>query len=280
MGTGAATGVPSFYCGCKACEEVSHNPRARRTCSSILISGGANNGERSAASSGASNDESSAACSGENTLIDASPELALQAQREGISRIDRVLFTHEHHDHVGGIAQLEWLVRLSQKEPIALYGGEQTLAFIEQHYDFMRNTYVLSAINAGKPRIFDEVAYTPLLAKHSPGAFGFLIEPELSGRKIAYFPDTAVPSEDVLAALEGIDIFIIDATFNGRVWMPDSHLNIDGAIELSQRIGAKQTYLTHLSMHYDEPITMAELEERLSSHDNISAAFDGLKIEI
>ncbi|MDR3053010.1 MAG: hypothetical protein LBU48_04030, partial [Coriobacteriales bacterium] len=77
------------------------------------------------------------------------------------------------------------------------------------------------------------------------------------------------------------DFLIIDATFNGSNWMPDTHHSIDGAIALAQRVGARTTYLTHLSMHYDTPITLAELEQKLAPYNGtIKVAFDGLTITL
>ena len=99
--------------------------------------------------------------------------------------------------------------------------------------------------------------------------------------KLAYFPDTGPLSAEVLAHLQDLDILIFDATFHGNNWMPDSHHSIAEAIELSQRLGARQTYLTHLAMHYDQPITSQELDSYLLAYNgSVVAAHDGLVLSI
>jgi phosphoribosyl 1,2-cyclic phosphate phosphodiesterase len=258
LGTGASCGVPSYYCGCKACEEARVNPWAARDCSGLLIAGS------------------------QHTLIDAAPELRTQLIRERVSTIDQVLFTHEHFDHVGGIPQLEFLIRLSGKDPLPIYAGEETLAAIEHQFGFMFDVLDPHLLKAFEPVAIDSVSYTPLPAAHSKGAFGFLIDSGLpdsgsSSVRVAYFPDTGPLPQQTLEYLSNLDILIIDATFNGANWMPASHHTIDEAIALAQRLGPTHTYLTHLTMHYDEPITLAELEKKLEPHDGvIRVAFDGL----
>jgi phosphoribosyl 1,2-cyclic phosphodiesterase len=328
LGTGASCGVPSFYCGCAACDEARDNPRAARDCSGLLIVGS------------------------QHTLIDAAPELRTQLIRERIGRVDRALFTHEHFDHVGGIPQLEFYARLVSKEPFPIYAGSETLAAIEQQFGFMTDALVPHPLEAFEIKSFDGVDYTPLPATHSKGAFGFLIEvcgqdggrelddvlgrdsgrglddvreqdgerelddvpgpdsgrgpdnlpgtpsgpdPDgdrlfplhgmgadcLSAARIAYFPDTGPLSPRTLERLGDLDILILDATFNGANWMPQSHHSIDEAIALAQALAPKRTFLTHLTMHYDEPITLAELEKKLEPYQGlIAVAHDGMRLPL
>ena len=117
MGTGAGCGVPSFFCDCPACEEARANPRARRGDCGTMIKG-------------------------EKTLfIDTPPDLRHQCIRENVRRIDEVLYTHCHSDHVGGLLELEYLVQLKQKEALPVYGSAETLAGIAQEFHYM--TYAL-----------------------------------------------------------------------------------------------------------------------------------------
>jgi phosphoribosyl 1,2-cyclic phosphate phosphodiesterase len=118
-----------------------------------------------------------------------------------------------------------------------------------------------------------------LPATHSEGCFGILIESD--AKRVAYFPDTAALAPEAAERLEGIDALLLDATFNGANWLPYSHNSIAQAIKTARTIQAKHTFLTHLSMHYDEPITTAELEAGLAAHGGaISAAYDGLKLDL
>lgn len=263
LGTGASCGVPAYYCGCKACEEALTNPKARRGCSSIMITGV------------------------ENTLIDTSPELRLQFIREGVSDVGQVLYTHEHFDHVGGLGQLEYYSRLRSKKPLPLYAGKQTAAYIRSHFDFMDGSFALHEVAMGQTLVFDGISYTTLPANHAPGTFGYLIEvpAQISAtgqrRRIGYFPDTGPLGPEACQHLLGIDILIIDATFNGDNWMPSAHHTIDDAIEAIEALGARKAYLVHLSMHYDTPITLVELEEKLAPYEGrIEVPFDGLRLAL
>ena len=271
LGTGAACGVPTFYCGCKACEEARANPRARRTCCSIaLIGTGLGPGGDAPV-----------------TLIDACPDVHTQLAREGIEDVERVLFTHEHFDHVGGVPQLEFYVRLKRKEPLPLYCNEETRAHLAEHDAFMADTFTLHPLEVGEALAFDGISYTPLAATHCPGCLGYLIEvsPEASRTgqrvRIGYLPDTGYPCPETYHALEGIDILIIDATFNEGNWMPTQHLSIDKAVELADELGVGHCYLTHLSMQFDEPLTTDELEAKLAAlGTRTTAAWDGLRLDL
>ncbi|MDR1082992.1 MAG: MBL fold metallo-hydrolase [Coriobacteriales bacterium] len=268
LGTGASCGVPSYYCGCAACEEARVDPRAARDCSGLLI------------------------CGLQHTLIDAAPELRTQLIRERVSTIDQVLFTHEHFDHVGGIPQLEFFVRLSSKKPLPIYASKETLAAIEQQFGFMSEVLKPHLLEPFAPVRLDGILYTPLPAAHSKGAFGFLIEPQGEESpaaptstsppvRVAYFPDTGPLPPQTLKRLSALDILIIDATFNGKNWMPDSHHTIDEAIACALALGAECTYLTHLTMHYDKPITLEELKEKLKPYQGaIRVAYDGLGVPL
>jgi phosphoribosyl 1,2-cyclic phosphate phosphodiesterase len=270
LGTGASCGVPSFYCGCAACDEARDNPRAARDCSGLLIVGS------------------------QHTLIDTAPELRTQLIRERVERIDQALFTHEHFDHVGGIPQLEFYVRLVSKKPLPIYAGPETLAAIDRQFGFMSDVLAPHSLKAFDTVSFDGADYTPLPATHSEGAFGFLIETRgrnngrnggrtrsRNGWRVAYFPDTGPLSQQTLERLIDLDILIFDATFNGANWMPRSHHSIDEAIALAQTLAPKRTFLTHLTMHYDEPITLAELERKLEPYQGgIAVAYDGMQIPL
>jgi len=275
--------VPSFYCGCKACEEALSNPAARRGSAALLITGT------------------------ERTLIDAGPSLRMQLSLARAQDIDRVVLTHEHFDHIGGLAEFEYYVRLRSKEPLALYGCERTLAAISEQFAYMAETLNPHCIEAWQRLEFDGLSYTALPATHGSQTFGFLIEKAEEGRsldtterglrlekaekgskpdkaegasrRVAYFPDTGQLVPEVREVLKGIDVLIIDATFHGENWMPASHLNIDEAVQLAGELEAGKTFLTHLSMHYDEPITARELQELLAPYKGaVLAANDGLEL--
>jgi phosphoribosyl 1,2-cyclic phosphate phosphodiesterase len=213
------------------------------------------------------------------------------------------LFTHEHFDHIGGLPQLEFYVRLKSKTPVPVYGGAQTITAIKQQYAFMLETPDIHTTEPFKTLALDGVRYTASPAAHNEGCFGYLIEkrqrdgmrqgdgslvssdretsPVFSpvSTRMAYFPDTGPLPPQTLECLYDLDTLIIDSTFSGANWMPKKHHSIDEAIALAEQLRPKQTYLAHLAMHFDEPITLQELTDRLSVNNRvISVAYDGLRI--
>lgn len=266
LGTGAACGVPTYYCNCKACREAELRPEARRTCSSIAI------------------------MRSQTTLIDTAPEIHQQLHREKIMDIDRVLFTHEHFDHVGGVPQLEYYSRLRSKKPLEFYCNTQTASYLKTHFAFMSDVFSLNKCLVGEVMEFDGISYTPISASHCPGALGYLIEVPAkfshssNGSKVAYLPDTSRPPQETLDVIAGADILIIDATFNTGNWMPTQHLDIDSALALGEELEVKRTYLTHLSMQFDVPITLEELDAKLLDakldKSTAIASRDGMRLEL
>ena len=241
LGTGAACGNPTFYCGCSACEEALANPDEAKTCSSLAVRGG------------------------ETTLIDTAPELRLQFARTGLQSVDRVLYTHEHFDHTGGLPQLEYAVRLVREAPLPVYATARCLGWLEAHFDWMWDTIEPHCVEPYQTLEFDGVAYTALPAAHCADALGYLIE--MPGWRVAYFPDTGPLATDVRDRIAGADALIHDATFIGRNWYPGTHTTVDEAVRLGRELGVKALYLAHCSMHFDEPHTAASLRAYLASLD-------------
>ena len=114
MGTGAGCGVPAFFCDCPACQEARRNPRARRGDCGVMVQG---RGE-----------------DGLTVLIDTPPDVRYQLNREGVFAIDRLLLTHGHSDHIGGMEELEYMVQLKTKRPLPVYGSPGTLDTVRTEY--------------------------------------------------------------------------------------------------------------------------------------------------
>lgn len=241
LGTGAACGSPTFYCGCPACEEALANPAEAKTCSSLAVLGR------------------------ETTLIDTAPELRLQFAREGLNRVDRVLYTHDHFDHTGGLPQLEYAIRLGKEGPLPVYATAYCLAWIETHFDWMWDSIAPTAIEPFQTLEFDGVSYTALPAVHCPHALGYLIK--VGDWRAAYFPDTGPLSAEVLERIAGVDVLIHDSTFIGSNWYPGTHTTVEELVKLGRELGVKAVYLAHCSMHFDEPHTASDLRAKLAAMD-------------
>lgn len=251
LGTSAGPGVPSFFCGCCACREAVSNPAlARGRTGAAIID-----------------------ADGSTLLIDASSDIRQQLAREGIRDIDQVFLTHWHYDHFGGVGELEYYVRLKRKEPLGFAVPPSAESQFAAAFPYMLDCLSCVPWEFGTTYRFGAIGITPLEANHSCETAGFLVESET--RRLAYFPDTAGLPETTKKAVTGVDWLVCDATFHDENWFPDQHMSFDEAIELGKEVAARQTVLTHLAIHYSKPITDEELRRRLSSHPQVSLAYDG-----
>ena len=255
LGTSAGAGVPLFHCGCKACHEALAEPQYQRArCAIALL------------------DE-------ENILIDAPPEIAVQLSRYRIAEINYFALTHWHYDHFGGLGDLEFYVRLHRFETLPAFMTSETWAQLQTNFGYMADCLEAKTLGVGQTVNTGRVRLTALETTHSPGTIGFLIEK--GGKRLAYLPDTGPLPEDTRNRLRGIEYLLLDATYWGKNRLPDQHLSFKEAIDIGQELDVARLYLTHLSMHYDTPITSRELEEAIKSYDGrVCLAFDGLRLAL
>ena len=251
LGTGTSYGVPQIGCDCRTC--TSQDPRDRRTRTAALIEAG-----------------------GRRLLIDTPPELRLQLVDAGVTSVDAVLFTHAHADHVHGIDDLR-AVSTRRRGSLDVYGSAGTLAELRRRFDYIFDgTPALPGTS--KPELVahplepdreTEIAGMPVRAlalPHGGGTvLGFRIGP------LAYLTDVKTIPEPALARLGGLGVLVINALLPRPHPL---HLSIPEAVAAAQRIGARQSFLTHLT--HDTP--HAELAARLPA--GIAPAYDGLVIEV
>ncbi len=255
MGTGAGCGVPAFFCNCPACEEARSNPRARRGDCGVMVRGQ------------------------KTVLIDTPPDTRHQLIREDVRNIDKLLYTHAHFDHVGGLGELEYLVQLVRKEPLPTYGSVPTLESLCREFHYMTYCLDLNELDPFAMVEIDGVSYTALPVTHAPGTYGYLIETEET--RLFYASDTGKLPPETAERIRGVDIMALDATFWKKNWSPEAHHSVQETIEEGLSLDAGTLYLTHLAMHYDEPITLVQLEEYLAQYGGrVRPAADGLSIDL
>lgn len=253
MGTAAGCGVPAFFCDCPACNEARNNPAARRGDCGVMV-----RGEKT-------------------VLIDTPPDLRHQLLREEVRAIDELLYTHAHFDHLGGLGELEYMVQLVTKTQLPTYGSADALAGVQQEFHYMTYALDLNELAPFATHEVDNVRYTALPVTHAPGTYGYLIE--TADTRLFYASDTGKLPEETAERVRGVDIMAMDATFWKKNWSPDAHHSVQECIEEGLALGAGTLYLTHLAMHYDEPITLVELEEYLKQYNGrVKPAADGLTI--
>jgi phosphoribosyl 1,2-cyclic phosphate phosphodiesterase len=252
LGTGTSFGVPQIGCGCAVCG--SDDPRDKRTRCGALV----HVGER-------------------NILIDTPPELRLQLIHTGITRVDAVVYTHEHADHTNGIDDLR-VFSVSQRRPLPCYGPEETLSRLRQGFPYIFDDNIrpyegtskpnleLHALEPGRVAQIAGVPVLPLAFKHGHlRVFGYRFGP------LAYVTDVKAVGREEGEELHGLQVLVLNA-----LWWREhpTHLSIGEAVETARRLGARRTFLTHLTHETGH----AELAARLPP--GIAPAYDGLSVEI
>lgn len=274
MGTAAGCGVPSFFCDCPACTEARENPELARGDCGVMIRG-KTEASRTADGKALVGDPHTP-----TLVIDAPPDARHQLLREGVRAVDEVLFTHCHFDHIGGFGEYEYLVQLIREgAKLPVLGTEVALAGINREFSYMDYCVDYKPLALGEPHMFDGISYTPLPLTHAPGTVGYLLE--TPDTRLFYASDTGPLPEATADAVRGVDVLAMDATFWKRNWNPNDHHSIQECIEEGLGLDAKKIYLTHMCMHYDEPITYAELADYLKQYDGrVEMAMDGLSFDI
>lgn len=252
LGTGTSFGIPQVGCSCAVCRST--DPRDRRTRAAALL-------------------ETDDAV----ILIDTPPELRLQLIRDGIGRVDAVLYTHEHADHIAGIDDLRAFSARSGA-PLPIYGPAETMGRLARSFEYIFDDDVRPVPGTSKPRLeahaiepgrevtIAGVPVRPIEFWHGPmRVFGYRFGP------VAYITDVKSVPAAAHAALLGTRVLALNALW----WRPHpTHLSIDEAIAVARTAGAEQTWLTHLTHETGH----AELAAALPA--GIAPAYDGLVVEV
>ena len=246
LGSGTSMGVPTVGCSCKVC--TSADPRDQRTRPSIYIE----YAERA-------------------VLIDTTPDFRTQALREKIQRLDAVLYTHSHADHIMGLDDVRPL-SFRGKGKIPLYAHPETLAHIARCFKYVFEPdpdystlprVELRPIN-GAVELFG-ARFVPLPLLHGKA--------EIHGYRFgsaAYLTDFSDVPEESLAMLAGLDILFLDAL---RHRPHPTHSHVEHSLKLVERLQPRRTFFTHISHDLGHEETNAALP------DAVRLAYDGLKLE-
>jgi phosphoribosyl 1,2-cyclic phosphate phosphodiesterase len=251
LGTGTSMGVPVIGCDCPTC--TSDNPRNRRTRTSVVL--GLPEG---------------------NLLIDTPPDLHAQLLRERLGIVHAVLFTHAHADHLFGFDDLR-LFPYYLGRPLPLYCEAIVEDRIRLSFDYAFDPALASIAAGGVPQVeFQRITTEPfevLGAQVTPIRLGHGRLDILGFRvgDVAYCTDTnRIPAES-WPRLAGLQLLILDAL---RHRSHPTHFNLEESIAAAQRIGAEQTYFTHMSHELEHVATNAALPP------GIQLAYDGLRLPL
>ncbi|MGB1074656.1 MAG: MBL fold metallo-hydrolase [Flavobacteriales bacterium] len=247
LGSGTSQGVPVIACSCAVCQSV--DTRDKRLRSSVLIE-----------------------VDGRTFVIDTGPDFRQQMLREEVQEVDALVYTHEHKDHVAGMDDIRaFNFRQKKDMPVFATRSVQTALQREFHYVFAQNKYpgvpavVLHEISEDPFEICG-VTWWPLPVKHrAMPVLGFRVG------DVAYITDANAIEPLTWSRLEGVDILVLNAL---RRADHVSHFTLDQALAIAQKVGARETYLTHISHQMG---LHADVEKELPN--GIFLACDGLKVK-
>ncbi len=251
LGTGTSAGVPVIGCDCPVC--TSPDPRNKRRRTSLYV-------------------ETAKTC----ILVDTPPDFREQAIAYRLPRIDAVLFTHAHADHVFGFDDIRRYNTI-QDSVIPAYASPTTMADLKRIFNYIGQEKVsgfyrprIDFIEFDGPFRLGEVTVDPLPVVHGPKpTHGFLFQAD--GHALAYVPDCRELSDELVDKLRGIDVMILDAL---RHRPHKTHLTVEQSVGLLQRIGAGKSLIVHLCHDLAHATLQAELP------DGIEVSQDGQVVEL
>jgi phosphoribosyl 1,2-cyclic phosphate phosphodiesterase len=247
LGSGTSMGVPTLGCHCAVCESA--DPRDKRTRPSILLSYG-----------------------GRNAVIDTTPDFRYQAMRAGIDRLDAVVYTHGHADHILGLDDIRPF-NLKQRGAVPIYGAADTLAILKRQFSYIfeeaqpgTTIPLIDLHTIDGPFDLFGVRFIPVPAIHgTQPVLGFRVG------KMAYLTDFSEVPESSKALLRGLDDFILDAL---RYVPHPTHSTVEQSLTLVAELKPKRAWFTHIC--HD----LGHVEANAKLPSNVRLSYDGLQFEV
>jgi phosphoribosyl 1,2-cyclic phosphate phosphodiesterase len=260
LGSGTSHGVPMIGCDCAVCH--SSDPRDRRTRPSILVELGNSSGDGGAFAGAV-----------RSILVDTSTDLRAQALACGLRRVDGILFTHSHADHIMGLDEVRRF-NVLQHTAIACFADERTLSDLRRSF-----AYVFSPPTAQGGGI-PQLSPFQIVGPFSLGGVEIVPVPLLHGRRpilgfrlgtFAYLTDCSAIPDASWPLLDGVRVLILDAL---RHKPHPTHFSVSEALEVVARLAPERTYFTHICHDLSHAATCARLP------GGVELAYDGLVLEV
>jgi phosphoribosyl 1,2-cyclic phosphate phosphodiesterase len=248
LGTGTSSGVPMIACPCEICQ--SKDKRDKRLRSSILV-------------------ESATT----RIVVDTTPDFRYQMLRENVKKLDAVLFTHPHKDHVAGLDDIRAFNFFSGK-PMPVFANEMTQEVIIREFPYAFADFRYPGVPeiqmntiGSEPFLIGDIRVVPILVWHlKMPVFGFRFG------SFTYITDANRIEEAELEKVRGSEIIVLNAL---RKEKHISHFNLEEAVNLSRSLGASKAYFTHMSHQIGKH---ADINAELP--DGVELAYDGLTLEV
>lgn len=251
LGTGTSVGVPVIACDCAVCRSA--NPKNKRLRTSIYLQSG-----------------------GTHIVVDTTPDFRQQALKYALPRVDAILFTHGHADHIFGFDDIR-RYNTVQEGMIPAYGSEATVQDLKRVFNYVRTEKtegvyrpLTEFMTIGGPFRVGNVEIVPLEVEHDARhTLGYLFKAD--GRTFGYVPDCLRMPEPSLHQLRGVDLMVLDAL---RHKPHRTHLTVADSIAILKQIGAGKSYIIHMCHDLDHEET-----EKLMP-PGMSVSYDGLSVEV
>jgi phosphoribosyl 1,2-cyclic phosphate phosphodiesterase len=248
LGTGTSQGVPIIGCSCEVCRSMDYRDKRLRSSVHIQVSG-------------------------KSFVIDTGPDFRQQMLREQINKLDAVLYTHGHKDHIAGLDDVRAYNYLHNMD-MPIYGNEAVLKQlqVEFHYAFGELRYPGTPqiqLNEIREEEFEAcgVRFIPLPVKHFKlPVLGFRVN------DFCYITDANQIPDSTYEKMRGTKVLVLNALQREK---HISHFNLAEALEVAAKVGADQTYLIHVSHKLGRH---KQIEKELPN--SVALAYDGLTITI
>ncbi|HWZ23064.1 MAG TPA: MBL fold metallo-hydrolase [Cytophagaceae bacterium] len=249
LGTGTSQGIPTFACECEVCTSVDYRDKRLRTSLHLTIEG-------------------------KSFVFDSGPDFRQQILRERITKLDALIFTHEHKDHTAGLDDVRGFNYKEGGKSMRVFGRitvldtlrkEFSYAFTEHKYPGVPLIDLIEIENA--PFEIDGIKFTPIeVMHHKLPVFGYRI------KDFTYITDANFISETELEKIKGTKVLVLNAL---RKEKHLSHFNLQEALEIIEKVQPEKAYLLHLSHQMGKHL---QVEKSLPA--NVHIAYDGLKLNL
>ena len=259
LGTSGCIQVPAFFCNCETCSTARNDPSLCRTRAGLAVLGT------------------------ETVLVDASPDLAAQLEREHIGQVGRIFLTHWHFDHFAGLSELGEPASIGNWPKVHVYVPTQVAHHFSEEWAYLRSRLEVHSIGPGDVIELPDGLWSVVKTNHTEHSVGFVVR---AAQTWAYLVDGVVPPPETVERLGNCVLLIIEATMDELDETHWKNFSVEQAAAFWKQTNIRQCLLTHCSRHsWRQKRLIAGWTEEYrqnfeQEHSGLRFAFDGMRIRI